>query len=99
MKLVASKESYSIIELDKEAIKAIRFCCGYTTDLRKQIGVCGAEYSKIYDFVWINKEILGDRHFPDPIQQYKEYLNREHLVTEIAHCVCYGKPVKGGIRK
>lgn len=101
MKLVASKESYKIIELDKEAIKAIRFCCGYTIDLRVTFSVCWAEYNKIYDFVWNNKAILGDRfnHIPNRTRQPEEHRQREQLVSEIAHCVCYGKPVKRGIWK
>ena len=91
MKIVASKESYAITKLDKEAIKAIRFCCGYTPDLRKPLSVCGAKYDFIYDFIWENRAyIIGVDFAVLPDCRTNDFRHFENLVSTITHCVCRG---------
>ncbi len=52
MKSLVIKETWTI-KLDNEAIKAIRFCNGFTTDLR--IPLKGINKSALYDWIEANK--------------------------------------------
>lgn len=52
MKAIIDKENWTI-KLDNEAIKAIRFCLGFTTDLR--IKLTQANKSMLYDWIEQNK--------------------------------------------
>lgn len=54
MKAIINKENWTI-ELDNEAIKAIRFCSGFPTDLR--IKLTKANKDMMYD--WIEQNKLG----------------------------------------
>ena len=62
MNAKVNKEKWTI-ELDNEAIKAIRFCNGFTTDLR--VVLSKADKSALYDWIETNKLGLFGLDFID----------------------------------
>lgn len=68
MKASVDKNNYKIT-LDNEAIKAIRFCNGFTTDLR--IVLSKADKSALYDWIETNKLGLFGIDFMDLCVTYE----------------------------
>ena len=80
------KEKWTI-ELDNEAIKAIRFCNGFTTDLR--IVLSKADKSALYDWIETNKLGLFGLDFMDICVTYEsdDWNKYERMIKNVVNQV------------
>ena len=78
-------------EFDNEAKKAIRFVCGYTTDLRKKLDK-KVYREKVYNFLLENRlQIFGSGFWatlPNMVTEEQEYKEMDRFLWDSVRSIC-----------